>query len=161
MNLPTSVAIVLVGCMATAVLDLWSYLQRRCGIATLDYALVGRWLGHLPRGRFSHASIRASTSIAGERGLGWAAHYLIGIAFAGLLVAWVGAGWLQAPSWAPALVFGIASVAAPFFVLQPALGLGVAAARTPKPNQARLRSLMSHAVFGLGLYAAAWALQVL
>jgi hypothetical protein len=38
---------------------------------------------------------------------------------------------------------------------QPGLGAGIAASKTPKPNVARLRSLMAHAVFGLGLYLSA------
>jgi hypothetical protein len=46
-------------------------------------------------------------------------------------------------------------VAAPFLLMQPALGAGIAAAKTPNPTAARLRSLMTHAVFGLGLYFAA------
>ncbi|MNW02868.1 hypothetical protein D3C71_1987200 [compost metagenome] len=50
------------------------------------------------------------------------------------------------------------SVAAPFFILQPGMGAGIAASKTPRPNTARLRSLMAHAIFGVGLYVAAWAL---
>jgi hypothetical protein len=43
----------------------------------------------------------------------------------------------------------------PLFILQPSLGLGVAASKSPKPAQARLKSLVTHTVFGLGLYACA------
>ena len=43
----------------------------------------------------------------------------------------------------------------PFFLLQPPMGAGVAAAKSPDPLAARLRSLGSHAVFGLGLYLTA------
>jgi hypothetical protein len=43
----------------------------------------------------------------------------------------------------------------PLFILQPSLGLGVAASKSPKPTQARLKSLVTHTVFGLGLYACA------
>ena len=55
----------------------------------------------------------------------------------------------------PALLAGLFSLAAPFFILQPALGFGVAASRTPAPAAARLRSVKSHLVFGPGLYLAA------
>jgi len=34
------------------------------------------------------------------------------------------------------------------------MGAGIAASRTPRPGAARLQSLVTHAVFGLGLYAA-------
>ncbi|OVZ64709.1 hypothetical protein CDO44_00395 [Pigmentiphaga sp. NML080357] len=57
---------------------------------------------------------------------------------------------------APALALGVATVVAPFFILQPGLGAGIAASKTPRPNAARLRSLVTHAVFGLGLYISAW-----
>jgi hypothetical protein len=43
----------------------------------------------------------------------------------------------------------------PFFIMQPSLGLGIAASRTPKPMQARLKSLVTHTVFGVGLYVCA------
>jgi hypothetical protein len=32
----------------------------------------------------------------------------------------------------------------------------MAASRTPAPNAARLQSLLTHAVFGLGLYLGGW-----
>jgi hypothetical protein len=43
----------------------------------------------------------------------------------------------------------------PLFIMQPALGLGIAASNTPKPWQARLKSLATHTVFGIGLYLCA------
>ena len=52
-------------------------------------------------------------------------------------------------------VFGIATVVFPFFILQPSLGLGIAASKTPRPAQARLKSLVTHTIFGLGLYVCA------
>jgi hypothetical protein len=39
--------------------------------------------------------------------------------------------------------------------MQPGMGAGIAARRTPRPGAARLQSLVTHAVFGFGLYAAA------
>jgi len=43
--------------------------------------------------------------------------------------------------------------------MQPAFGLGVAAAKTPDPTTARLRSLRTHATYGLGLYLTGRALK--
>ena len=40
----------------------------------------------------------------------------------------------------------------PWLVMQPSFGLGIAASKAPKPTQARLKSLMTHTVFGIGLY---------
>jgi len=148
---------VLIGVGATAVMDAWALFLRGCfGLPSLNYAMVGRWLGHLPEGQFVHRNIAQSAPVAGETAIGWAAHYLIGIAFAAMLLAVAGIEWAHRPSLWTALLFGVLSVAAPFFVLQPGLGAGVAASKTPQPNTARLRSLMTHTVFGIGLYLAAW-----
>ena len=76
-------------------------------------------------------------------------------AFAALLLAIWGLEWAQRPTLAPALAVGIGTVAAPFLILQPGMGAGIAASRTPRPNAARLQSLLTHTVFGLGLFATA------
>jgi hypothetical protein len=57
------------------------------------------------------------------------------------------------------LLVGLATLAAPFLILQPGMGAGLAARRTPSPNRARIRSLAAHLSFGIGLYVAAllWA----
>jgi hypothetical protein len=152
----------LIGVGATAVMDLWAVLLRRLfGITSLNFAMVGRWLGHLPRGRFVHQSIAQATPVRGELLIGWIAHYAIGILFASLLLAICGLDWARRPSLGPAVAVGLVTVIAPFFLMQPGMGLGVAASKTPKPNVARLRSLLTHTIFGLGLYAAALILTVL
>jgi hypothetical protein len=146
----------LIGIGATALTDGWALLLGSVfGIRSLGYAMVGRWLGHMRAGRFFHASIAAAPPIRGESALGWIAHYVIGISFAGLLLALCGDAWARHPSLGPALAFGLTTVAMPFFIMQPAMGLGLMASKTAKPNSARLRSVMTHGVFGVGLYGAA------
>lgn len=147
--------VVLIGAGATLVMDGWLWLLRRLGVPTLNFALIGRWVGHLPSGRFCHAPISASAAVPGERALGWLLHYLIGIVFAVLLVGLQGPGWVRQPSLAPALALGAATVLVPLFVMQPAMGAGIASSKTPKPLRNCLRSLASHLVFGLGLYLSA------
>lgn len=146
---------VAIGTVATAVMDLWLMLLKTLGLPTLNFALLGRWVGHMPRGRWSHPGIAKSAPVRGETALGWAAHYFTGISFALLLAALAGPAWLRAPSLWPALGFGIATVLLPLFVMQPAMGAGVASSRTPTPVLNCLKSLANHTVFGLGLYAAA------
>ena len=73
----------------------------------------------------------------------------------------MGREWAREPTLIPALIVGISSVAAPFLLTQPGMGLGIAARRTPNPAAARRRSLTTHAIFGLGLYAAGWATRLL
>lgn len=121
-----------IGAGATLLMDLWTLFRRRAfGVPSLDYALVGRWLGHMAHGRFRHASIAAAPPVPSERALGWSAHYAIGIAFAALPVVIAGTGWIAAPTLLPALVAGLVSLVAPFFVMQPAFGFGIAASRAP------------------------------
>jgi hypothetical protein len=144
-----------VGAGATVVMDAWLAVLGRMGVRTLDFALVGRWLAHLARGRVAHASIAKAAPMRAERAIGWLAHYGVGIAFALLLVGAAGPGWLAQPTLLPALAVGIGTVAAPLLVVQPAMGAGFFASRTPSPVRSCLRSLATHAVFGAGLYLCA------
>lgn len=152
---------VVVGIGATLFMDLWNlFLKRAFGVPSLDFCLLGRWLAHLPGGTFRHARIAAAAPMRFECALGWLAHYSIGIGFAVALVALASPAWLVRPTLPPALGFGLVTVVFPLFVLQPALGLGVASSRTPHPARARAKSLATHAAFGLGLYLAAAGLAI-
>jgi hypothetical protein len=147
---------ILIGIGATVLMDLWAFILRRAfGMSSLDYAMVGRWLGHMPAGQFVHSSIAQAREIHGERIIGWIAHYATGIVFAGIFIAACGLGWARHPTLVPALAAGILTVAAPFLVMQPGMGFGIAASRRPKANLARLRSVATHAIFGVGLYVSA------
>ena len=148
-----AVEIIMLGVGATLLMDLWALARKRWfGVAALDYAWVGRWLGHMRHGQFRHAVIGKAPTLRGERALGWGVHYLTGLIFAALFLVWVGEAWLQRPTLVPALAFGALSVVAPLLLMQPAFGMGVAASRTPRPWQVRVRALLTHLVFGLGLY---------
>ncbi|MGH2740969.1 MAG: DUF2938 family protein [Thermoleophilaceae bacterium] len=77
----------LVGVGATATMDLGAEaILRTTGVPPLDYGLVGRWIGHMPRGQFTHDSIAAAASVPKEKKLGLVAHYCIGVGFASLLL---------------------------------------------------------------------------
>lgn len=151
-----------IGAGATLATDLWAIARRRLlGVPAPDWGHVGRWFGHMARGRFHHERIATAEPVRGERVIGWMAHYLIGITFASVLLALSGPAWVRQPTLAPALALGIATVTAPFLLMQPGMGAGIAASRTPRPNAARLQSLITHAVFGFGLYAAGLVLNYL
>ena len=156
------VCALLIGAGATAVTDISAVaLTWLLGVPPPNYGLVGRWLAYMARGRFRHDPIASSPPIRGERLIGWTAHYLIGVAFAAMLLAAWGLDWARHPTIVPALIVGIGSVAAPFLLMQPGMGAGIAASRTPRPAVARLRSLATHGIFGLGLYAAGWVRTLL
>jgi hypothetical protein len=144
-----------IGIGATATMDLWLLVQQRLGARTPSFAYIGRWAGHLLRGRFAHTAIAQAPPIPGELAWGWLTHYAVGVAFAGVLVAIQGLDWTRSPSLLPALGVGIGTVALPLFVMQPAMGAGVASSRTPTPVKNCVRSVANHTVFGLGLYFSA------
>ncbi|QRY77389.1 DUF2938 domain-containing protein [Pseudomonas sp. PDNC002] len=160
-SIVTLLHIAAIGLGATLLMDAWSILRKRLlGIPSLDYALVGRWVGHMPLGQFHHVAIGKAAPITGERALGWIVHYLTGVAFALAFVMFDGQ-WLCQPTPLPALLFGLVTVLLPFFIMQPALGLGLAAAKSANPTKARLHSLLTHLIFGIGLYLTAFLLAPL
>lgn len=145
-----------IGAGATLCLDAWNlFLARAFALRSLDYCLLGRLTVRLSRGALGSPAIAAAEAQRGECGLGWVAHYGIGASLALAFDQWVVPGWAGAPTLVPALLYGVATVVLPFFVLQPALGLGVASSATRRPAQARLKSLATHAVYGIGLYGSA------
>ena len=155
-------ATLLTGIGATAVMDLWGIARGPLlGAPRPDHGLAGRWLAHMRHGQLRHVAIARAPAARAERLIGWTAHYLTGIAFAAILVATEGTAWLDNPTLAPALAVGVVTTVAPFMIMQPAMGAGFAASRTPRPWHSRLQTLLTHAVFGVGLYAAGWTLDVL
>jgi hypothetical protein len=148
---------ILIGAGGTMMMDLWAALLRQLGVPSRNLDFGGRWIGHLARGHWMHVSIAAATPIRGERWIGWCAHYSIGISFSALLLWTYGLEWARSPSLPPALFIGIATVIAPLLILQPAMGAGIASRKTPRPFFNAMKSLATHAVFGLGMYLAALA----
>jgi hypothetical protein len=147
------ISAILIGLGATLTFDLWAlFLKHAFRITPSNICLVGRWLRYMPEGTFTHSTIVSSPRKSAECTVGWIAHYSIGVMFALAFVAWAGSDWLQHPTPIPAMIFGAVTVLAPFFIMQPAFGFGLAASKMPNPTQARLRSLMNHLAFGMGLY---------
>jgi hypothetical protein len=121
------VGAIAIGIGATLLMDLWNlFLKLTFNVPSLNYCLLGRWLRHMPEGTF---------------GL--------------LFVVLVSGAWLARPTLLIALLYGVGTVVFPFFIMQPSLGLGIAASKTPNPMQARLKSIVTHTVFGVGLYLSA------
>lgn len=145
-----------VGIGGTAILDLWSLLlQRLFGVPATNWGMVGRWIGNMPKGQFVQKSMPTAAPVRSENAVGWSAHYLIGAAYGLLLIGLAGFEWLRHPTILPPMILAIALLAAPWFIMMPGMGMGVAGSRTPKPATARLKSLMGHSVFGLGMYLTA------
>jgi hypothetical protein len=153
-------AAIAIGVGASALMDGWNlFLKRAFGIPSLNYCLLGRWVLHIPEGTLFHSSIAAASPKRFECPAGWVAHYTIGVVLALLFLALAPVDWLQQPTLLHALLFGVVTVVFPLFLLQPALGLGIASSKTSKPAQARLKSVVTHVVFGVGLYVCALLLN--
>jgi hypothetical protein len=159
------ISAIFIGLGATLTFDLWAlFLNHAFKITPSNICLVGRWLRYMPEGTFKHSNIVLAPPKRAECTVGWIAHYMIGITFAIVFVALVGNPWLQHPTLIPAIVFGVVTVLAPFSIMQPSFGLGFAASKLSNPTPARVRSLMNHTAFGIGLYLFAvlvnWLLPV-
>lgn len=143
------------GILATAFMDLCAWAQQRLfAIRPLDYRLLGRWILGWRQGRLFHQTILQSPPQPGERLLGWAAHYGIGIVFAAVLL-----HFSRPPGGWAALLMGWLTLALPLLLMQPAFGFGIAASKTPRPHIARRNSLLAHTAFGIGLYLGGRVMQ--
>lgn len=153
---------VLLGVGATVFMDVFALIIRKLwNIPSLDYRILGRWIGHFKNGKFSHSHIMQATPVQGEKTIGWLAHYSIGIIFAYVLLFIWGENWLTAPTPFPAIFIGLATTLAPWLMMQPAFGFGIAASKLPNPTLARLRSLQAHFVYGMGLYLSGLFISIL
>ena len=145
-----------IGAGATILMDIWAIvLAQFFGQAWPNWAPVGRWFWHLRRGKVFHESIADAEPYAYELALGWISHYAVGILYGVIFAIIMGSAWFAAPTFIPAWIFGIITVGAGWFLLQPGLGIGWAASKTPNPNKVRCLNLISHTVFSLGLYGTA------
>lgn len=152
----------LVGAGGTMLLDVWAlFLARTWNVPATNWAMVGRWLGNIPRGKFHHTSMSEAEPVKGELAIGWIAHYVIGIGYGLLLLALWGSAWLTEPTILPPLVLSWVLLIAPYFLMMPGMGTGFAGSKTPKPAITRIKSVVSHSIFGLGMYLAAEALALL
>lgn len=150
---------IVMGLVATLLMDLWALLLKRlAGQALPNWGNVGRWVVQLPRGgQVFHDDIGKVAAVPGEAAIGWGFHYAVGVIYGVALAGLMGPDWLAAPTFWPAWVFSILMIGFGWFLLQPGMGLGWAAARTPAPWKARAMGLVAHTVFGVGLwFGALW-----
>ena len=144
------------GIAATALMDLWALvLHAAIGQPLPNWGLVGRWFAHLPGGKLFHKDIALAPSVPNETAIGWSAHYFIGIVYAAALLLLAGPQWAAGPTFLPALILGIVTVGAGWFVLQPGMGAGWAASLRPNPGRIRMLNVAAHIVFAIGLFLGA------
>lgn len=149
----------LIGIGGTVVLDLWAlFMARILKMPATNWPMVGRWIGNMPRGQFAQESMAKARPVTGEAVIGWSAHYVIGIGYGLLLLVFWGQQWIARPTVLPAMILSWVLLVAPYFIMMPGMGAGIAGAKTPRPAVTRLKSVVGHSIFGLGMYATALAL---
>jgi hypothetical protein len=145
--------VLVTGITATVAIDLWAtFANRILGWPRTNWGLVGRWIGHMRDGQFTHVSIGSSPTIAHESILGWSFHYVVGCIYAALYLMYVSIAQAGKPTLVSAVLFGWVTILSPWLLMQPALGLGICASKAPRPNLVRLQNLIIHTIFGLALY---------
>src|SRR5262245_52316356 len=113
------------GVIATLIADVWvMLLVKLASIPRTNWGLVGRWVAGMRRGVFVHRRISDAPAVRGELTIGWLFHYAIGIAYGLLYAFWVRTMLGTGPTLVSALIFALVTLVAPWFIMQPALGLG-------------------------------------
>ena len=143
---------ILMGIVATLVMDLGAILFARTGVIhpQIGPGDIGRWTLYMLRGKFVHEDIRKTAPLSNEKQAGFLAHYLIGVALAGVyLIIELLAPAVQDRVWVP-LLFGISTSVLPWFWLFPSMGVGFLASKAPKKSHYLVTSLVNHTSFGLG-----------
>lgn len=154
-GMPYFVTAAATGVLATIGLDLWAaFVKHVLRLPTANWAMVGRWIGHMRGGTFVHRHVADTGPVRHELAIGWLTHYAVGVVYGlayGLIIRFLTDGRATLSS---ALIFALATLAAPWLVMQPAIGAGMFASRTPRPGVVRAVNVSMHLAFGLCLYGA-------
>ncbi|MDI2091804.1 DUF2938 domain-containing protein [Commensalibacter oyaizuii] len=151
---------VLIGVGATVVMDIWDVVFGTLpGQSQSNWAPIGRWFWHLKSGKIFHNDINQAEPYQHELALGWTCHYLVGILYGIIFALYGGAAWFTNPTFLPAWIWGILTVGAGWFLLQPGLGIGFAASKLPNAWTVRILNLIAHSFFALGMYLTALLLR--
>jgi hypothetical protein len=140
------------GVLGTLVMDLGNLLLARAGIISkIDLGMIGRMAAGWTRGRFRYRHPVEMDEVARETLYGYFTHYAIGVSFAvPYVLGWaLMVGGPASPAWA--LAYGVATTAASWFFVYPAMGFGALGRRSPDGLRAVLSPLANHFFFGLGM----------
>ncbi|MGD2068799.1 MAG: DUF2938 family protein [Gemmatimonadota bacterium] len=140
------------GVTGTLVMDALNLLFARTGaIARIDVATIGRMAMGWARGRFRYGDPSEMEPTTHDRRSGFIAHYGIGVSLAlAYVIGWrLLVGGPVSPGWA--VVYGVATTVASWFLVFPSLGQGMLGRRSPEGLRAPLSSLANHLFYGVGL----------
>ena len=155
------IEVLVVGIIATLVTDLWQRLLQIVGVPPAKLGTGGSVAG-MDAARRVRASANRCDAFDSRR-----TRDRVGLSLRGghcLCSSLLGNNSLGARFWADAhLRTGVRdrTPRCTVVLMQPALGLGFFAARTPHPSVTRIINISGHAVFGVGLYLGAISISFL
>ena len=156
----TARQVMLIGVLSTLSMDLLTGVAVRLRlVAPLPTNLVGRWFASLARVQPFHTDIARAARVNYELLIALLGHYAIGTMLATLFVWATGAvGWTR--SLGVALAFGVGTSVLPWLLMFPAMGYGFFGLHGPDGTRLFVSSLVSHALFGLGLWTVIRAMSL-
>lgn len=145
---------ILAGIWATLFMDsLAKFLSRRCIIYPFIIPeAMGRWFLYLCKGKFTHGDINRAPALKNEYAWYYLSHYLIGIVLSGLYLILASYFHVLRENVWTALIYGLLTVALPWFWLLPSIGLGFMAKRSSRRSRIISTNLINHFNFGAGLF---------
>lgn len=124
--------------------------QALTGFPPVNWSITGRWFLMVLGGQPYVPDVGAAPALPHELIAGHAAYYTISVVFAGVYLLALKL-MKREPSLWNGLVFGWATMAFPFLVQMPLMGMGAFASATAMPGLIIGRTLVHHSSFGLGL----------
>lgn len=146
--------IILVGVVATLVMDLWNLVLYFTFGISLDWSLMGRWIGNMFQGNFFLYGLEKAPAIKNEALIGWLVHYTVGTVYGICFLLFCYKVIHKKPRFIYALIVALVFMVMPFLVYQPAIGMGYFASHASDPDFVRMITVSMHLSFGVGLYLA-------
>ena len=143
----------IVGIIATVTLDLWQQIFHLAfGVPTTNWGMIARWMGHMPEGQFTQRDIGKTSPVPYEGPLGWVIHYVVAVSLAVVYLLLMRFVFDAPPNFVSAMLYAVATVCITWFVIEPALGLGVMASKAPNRASVLTLDFTTHLSYGVGIY---------
>jgi len=156
-SLPLPLRILVTGLAGATAADIGRTIyQWATGFPPVNWSVTGRWFLMVLQGQPYVPDVGTAPSLPHELIAGHAAYYTISVAFAAAYLTLLKATKREPSLWS-GLVFGWVTMAFPFLVQMPLMGMGVLASATSMQGLIIGRTLVHHSSFGLGLAIGALA----
>ncbi|PZF76694.1 DUF2938 domain-containing protein [Aestuariivirga litoralis] len=159
-RLPPPLAILITGLAGATAADIGRMLyQWVTGFPPVNWSITGRWFLMVLQGQPYVTGIGQAPSLPHELLAGHAAYYTISVVFAAVYLTVLKLMKRKPTLW-NGLLFGLVTMAFPFLVQMPLMGMGVLASATATPWLIIGRTLVHHSSFGIGLAVGAMVMGV-